>query len=263
MEFRLLGPVEAWVGPRQVNIGPRKQRLALALFALDVNRPVTVDRLVELIWPFSPPRTARHAIHVGVSRLRAALADADDGDAGIVTRGATYSWRADPLLVDVHRFRSLVAAAHNGIGDLNVKVRALGEAIALWRGPPMADVAGPSVDQLCCGLVEARLAAWEDYLDGELRLGHHSTAIGPLIDLVGEHPHRQRLVALLMLAHYRSGRAHEALRSYRLLRGQLASEFGLDPHAELQNLQGAILRADASLDLPRPALVDHPPPTAA
>jgi DNA-binding SARP family transcriptional activator len=256
VEFRLLGPVEAWTGLRQVNIGPRKQRLALALLALEVNRPVTVDRLVALTWPYSPPRTARHAIHVEVSRLRAALTvvvDDDDDDVQIVTRGSTYALQADPMHVDVHRFRALVASVHNAVG-LGRQVSALRQAIALWRGPPLADVAGPSVDQLCRGLVEARLTAWEDYLAGELGLGRHNAVIGPLVDLVAEHPHRQRLVGLLMLAHYRSGRAHEALRSYKLLRGQLAAEFGLDPHADLQDLQGAILRADTSLNLDRPLL---------
>jgi DNA-binding SARP family transcriptional activator len=256
VEFRLLGPVEAWTGPRQLHIGPRKQRLALALLALEVNRPVDVDRLVALTWPYPPPRTARHAIHVGVSRLRAALVEAGGDDAHIVTRGSTYALHADPMLVDVHRFRSLVAAAHNGIDDLGRKVHALRDAIALWRGPPLADVAGPRVDQLCRGLVEARLTAWEDYLDGEVRLGRHNAVIGPLVDLVAEHPDRQRLVGLLMLALYRNGRPQEALRSYRILRGQLAAEFGLDPNAELQDLQGAILRSDASLDLPRPYFGD-------
>jgi ABC-2 type transport system ATP-binding protein len=247
--------VEAWTGPRQLNIGPRKQRLALALLALEVNRPVEVDRLVALTWPYPPPRTARHAIHVGVSRLRAMLADVGGDDVLIVTRGSTYALQVDPMLVDVHRFRSLIAAAHNGIGDLDNRVGVLRDAIALWRGPPLADVAGPPVDHLCRGLVEARLTAWEDYLDGELCLGRHNAVIGRLVDLVAEHPDRQRLVGQLMLAHYRNGRPQEALRSYRVLRGRLAAEFGLDPNAELQDLQGAILRSDTSLDLPRPRFV--------
>lgn len=250
MEFRLLGPVEVWAGGRQIDLGPRKQRFALAVLALRVNQLVPVDSLVDLTWPNAPPRTARHAVHVRVSQLRSVLAAADGDSARIITRGATYALRADPICIDSHRFRVMVSDARDEAVDTN-KVVLLRRALALWHGPPLADVATPPVDQWCRGLEEARLAAVEEWLDAELRLGRHAAIIDQLVELAGLHPYRQRLVALLMLALYREGRAPEALRTYRQVRNQLVDEFGLDPHAQLQQLEGAILRADPVLDLGR------------
>ena len=244
----MLGPVEAWVGGQQIDLGPRKQRLALALLALAVNQPVPVDKLVDLTWPHAPPRTARHAIQVRVSRLRAALAGADGESTQILTRGSTYCLQIDPMCIDAFRFRVLVANARNEADP--EKVGLLHRALALWHGPALADVLTPSVYELCRGLEEARLAAWEEWLDAEVRLGRHSAVVDQLVELAAQHPDRQRLVALLMLALYRDGRAPEALRTYRLARSRLADEFGLDPHMQLQELEAAILRADPSLEQP-------------
>jgi DNA-binding SARP family transcriptional activator len=251
VEFRLLGPVEAWSGGRRVDLGPRKQRLALAVLAMQVNQLVPVDRLVDLTWPNAPPPTARHAVHVRVSRLRAVLAQADGASVEIVTRGSTYVLRADPMCIDLHHFRLLVSKARAEITD-NTKVFLLRSALELWQGPALADVVAPQVEQLCRGLEEARLAASEEWLHAELRLGRHNSIIDKLIELATQHPYRQGLVALLMLALYRGGRAPEALRAYQAVRNRLVDEFGLDPHAQLQKLERAILRADPLLDLPQP-----------
>jgi DNA-binding SARP family transcriptional activator len=251
VDFRLLGPVEAWSGTRQVDLGPRKQRLALAILALQVNRLVPVDRLVDLTWANRPPPTARHAVHVSVSRLRAALGPADGAGAGIITRGSTYALRADPVSIDAHRFRVLVAEARKEATDMS-RVLILRTALALWQGPALADVATEKVEQLCRGLEEARLTAAEEWLDAELRLGRHNSILDELMELAAQHPYRQGLVGLLMLALYRCGRAPEALRAYQAARVRLVDEFGLDPHARLQQLEGAILRADPALDLAPP-----------
>jgi DNA-binding SARP family transcriptional activator len=252
VEFRLLGPVEAWSGPRQIDLGPRKQRLLLAILALQVNRLVPVDRLVDLTWDNPPPPTARHAVHVRVSQLRAALGAADEAGVGIITRGSTYALRADPMSIDAHRFRVLVSEARKETDDIS-RVRKLRTALGLWQGPALADVATEKVEQLCRGLEEARLAASEEWFDAELRLGRHNAIIDRLMELAEQHPYRQGLVGLLMLALYRAGRAPEALRAYRVARARLADEFGLDPHPRLQQLESAILRADPLLDLPPPA----------
>jgi ABC-2 type transport system ATP-binding protein len=249
VEFRLLGPVEAWSGDRQIDLGPRKQRLALAVLALHVNQLVPVERLVDLTWPNAPPPTARHAVHVRVSRLRAMLAQAAGPTMGIVTRGSTYTLRADPMCIDWHRFKMLVSQARTETVDKNRAVW-LRRALGLWQGPALADVTTPHVEQLSRGLEEARLAASEEWLHAELRLGRHNSIIDKLIELVAQHPYRQGLVALLMLALYRGGCAPEALRTYRAARARLVDEFGLDPHAQLQELERAILRADPVLDLP-------------
>lgn len=267
MEFRLLGAVEAWERDQQLDLGPRQQRFVLAVLALKVNQLVPVDRLVDLTWPESPPQTARHAIHVRVSQLRAVLANAQAGraDVGIITRGPTYALRADPMCVDAHRFRALVTGARTATKDA-AKAAMLRRALDMWHGPPLADVATPLAEQLCRGLEETRLTALEEWLDAELRLGRHTAVIDELADFAVQHPYRQRLLAQLMLALYRAGRAPDALVAYRLARSRLIDELGLDPGLQLQRLEKAILRGDPALELPkkrapaRPAARSSVPP---
>lgn len=253
VEFRLLGAVEAWEQGRQLDLGPRQQRFLLAVLALRVNQLVPVFRLVDLTWPDSPPHTARHAIHVSVSRLRAVLANAggDRADVEIITRGPTYGLRADPMCVDVHRFRALVTEARTATDDA-AKAAMLRRALDMWHGPPLADVAGPSADQLVRGLEDARLAAIEEWLDAELRLGRHEAILDELTEFAAQHPYRQRLLAQLMLALYRAGRAHDALAAYRLARSRHVEELGLEPGPQLQQLEKAILRGDPALEWPGP-----------
>jgi ABC-2 type transport system ATP-binding protein len=254
MDFRLLGAVEAWTPERQVDLGPRKQRLVFAVLALRVNQLVPVRRLVDLTWPVSPPETAQHAIHSRVSRLRAALAEAGAGreDVAIVTHGSSYVLRADPMTVDAHYFRCRVARSVAETDDAT-KVSMLRSALELWHGPPLADVATPLVtEQLCRGLEEIQLTALEECLDGELRLGRHGAVIGELMELVAQHPDRQRLLGQLMLALYRVGRGPDALAAYRSASRRLADEVGLDPEPRLQQLATAILCADPALDLSGP-----------
>lgn len=252
MDFRLLGAVEAWEQKLQLDLGPRKQRLAFAILALHANQLVPVERLVDLTWPSQPPRTAQHAIHVRVSRLRRAIADGRSGqnDANIITRGSAYMLKVNPLSVDVHRFRAVVTGARQEIDD-SVKVSLLRHALSMWHGPPLADVTTPDAAAvLCHGLEEARLAALEECLDAELRLGRHAAVVDELTDLVAQHPHRQRFQALLMLALYRCGRVTDALDAYRAARVRLADEQALEPESRLSDLQRAILCADPALDAP-------------
>lgn len=262
-----MGAVEAWEQDQQLDLGPRQQRFLLAVLALKVNQLVPVDRLVDLTWPDSPPHTARHAIHVRVSQLRTVLAKArvDRDDVEIATHGPTYVLRADPMCVDAHRFRALVTGARIETND-DEKAALLRRALDMWHGPPLADVATPLADQLCRGLEEARLTALEEWLDAELRLGRHSAVIDELADFTVQHPYRQRLLAQLMLALYRAGRAPDALVAYRFARSRLVDELGLDPGLQLQKLEKAILRGDPALELPkdgaqgRPATKNLAPP---
>jgi DNA-binding SARP family transcriptional activator len=256
VEIHLLGPVEAQVRGDPIDLGPRKQRLALAILALSVNQPVTVDQLVGLTWTDEPPRTARHAVHVWMSRLRSRLHAASLGGPRIITRGTTYALHADPMNIDVFQFRALVEEARVEPAGV-IRAALLRQALAVWRGPPLADVASP-LDELCHGLEEARLAAAEEWLDAELGVGQHRAVIGQLVELTAQHPDRQHLVALHMLALYRDGRVSDALRAYHRVRGRLVEEYGLDPHVELQRLEGAILRADPCLDLLDPARQSWP-----
>jgi DNA-binding SARP family transcriptional activator len=251
VDFRLLGPVDVWAGQQRLDAGPRQQRLILAILALRANQVVPVDQLITLTWGQTPPASARHAIQVRVSLLRALLADAgaDRDEVRIATRGATYVLQSDPQRVDAHRFRTLVNQAHAERDDAT-KAQLLHRALSLWRGPPLADVATAQVEPLCHGLDEARMAALEDWVDAQLRLGRGDAIIQELTEHVAQHPHRQRPLAQLMLALYRAGRTSDALAAHSFARRQLLDEFGDDAQPQLQRLIDAMLRADPALDLP-------------
>lgn len=242
LKLRLLGPVEAWAGDRKIDLGPRKQRLVFAVLALEAGRPVEVARLVDLIWPQDPPRTATHAIRVFVSALRSAFRDVPGVE--IQLRGSGYALVTDPMNIDVHHFRSLLAQAR-GTGDDIACVALLDRALGLWSGTPLAGTVPLETQwRLCAGLEDTRLGALEDRLDAQLRLGLHHQLVGELADLVAAHPLRERLTGQLMLALYRDGRSGDALNVFRRCREHLAEELGLDASAALQQLELAILRND-------------------
>ncbi|HET9168099.1 MAG TPA: AfsR/SARP family transcriptional regulator [Actinospica sp.] len=248
MEIRLLGAMEVRVRGRSLALGPRQQRLVLAILAREANRLVSVDRLVELVWPASPPRSAVHAIQVNVSGVRQVLAHSQ-GRVTLETHGAGYLLRADPLLIDVHRFTALLTQARRTDDDLS-RVSLIDEALALWRGPVFAGVASDATrDRLGAGLTEARLIAVEDRIDALMRAGRHGDVVYELFDLTEAHPTRERLVGQLMLALYRGGQASRALDVFRRARRLLADELGIDPGTELRRLETAILNADSALEL--------------
>jgi DNA-binding NarL/FixJ family response regulator/DNA-binding SARP family transcriptional activator len=253
VRFQLLGPVTAEHDGRSITLGPRQQRFIFAVLALEVNRLVPLERLVELTWP-DPPRTAGHAVQVCVSRLRALLAAApDDGGTQPVrldwgTSG--YVLRVDPQVIDAHRFQTLLRQARSAPDDRD-RVCLLDEALGLWRGPALAGTGSPETRaSLACGLEEARLVAVEDRFDALLRLGRHREVLADLVSLVQTQPVRERLVGQLMLALHRCGRTGEALNVYRTARYGLAEELGLEPGAQLRRLEVALLRGDPRLDLP-------------
>ncbi|WP_329101388.1 tetratricopeptide repeat protein [Micromonospora sp. NBC_01699] len=246
MEFRILGAVEAWAGGKRIDLGSRQQRLVLAVLLLEPNRLVPLDRLIDLVWDEEAPASARASIQTLVSRLRAALRQADDGTA-IVGRGAGYAVQVDPLLIDAHRFTDLILAARSSDDERAVEL--FDQALALWRGEALAGVASTEVAERLCGhLREARWTALEDRMDAHLRLGDGRGLLAELTGLVADHPLRQRLVGQLMLALHRDGRTAAALDVYQTLRTRLAGDLGLDPAPELVRLESAILRADPALD---------------
>lgn len=242
-----MGEMEAKVGDGVVDLGPRQQRLVLAALALDANRLVPLEKLIDLLWPVSPPRTAAHAVQVCVSKLRSLLTGSG---AELVTRGSAYLLRIEPAHIDAHRFQALVRQARTATDD-NQVVALLDQALALWQGPALADVTdADGRDRLCGGLVELRLVAAEDRLDAVLRLGRHQDVVGELTEWVAAHPARERFVGQLMLALYRGGQASRALQVGRRHRENLAGHLGLDPGDELRQLELAILRNDPALNAP-------------
>jgi len=254
MDLRLLGPVEAYARGRRLDLGPRRDRFVLAVLALEVNQPVPLDRLVELNWPESPPRTAANAVMVSVSRLRTTLADAGLGrdDVELVRQGTGYLLRTDPSLVDAHRFEALLSQVRSASTD-DDKLALLEQALGLWAGPALDGTAPvPTRERLCRSLEEARLTAAEDRFDIQLRLGRHAEVLGELSRLVDANPLRERLTGQWMLGLYRCGRAGEALAAYRSVRDLLAAELGLDPGPALRALELAILRGDPAIAAPAP-----------
>ena len=249
MEIRLLGLVEASHDGHAVPLGGAKPRALLAILALQANAPVSADRLIEGLWGERPPATAHKLVQVLVSQLRKQLAGAD---AEIVTRGRGYELRVDPDAVDALRFERLLTSGENGS-----HVR---EALALWRGPPLDDLADePFAAPEIRRLEELWLGAREAAIDVALADGRHAEVIGELDDLVREHPLRERLHGQRMLALYRCGRQADALEAFRHARRVLLDEVGLEPGPELRRLNDAILRQDPDLDGPPRRLVPARP----
>ena len=183
-----------------------------------------------------------------MSHLRRVL-----GDGLLVTRGHGYLLQTTPGQVDLERFEALVAEGRSALeaGDARVASDRLRDALALWRGPPLADFSyEPFAQGEIARLENARLAALEDRIDSHLALGEHGALVGELESLVQEHPLRERFHGQLMLALYRSGRQADALESYRRARRSLVEELGLEPSRTLQELERAILAQDAALEAP-------------
>jgi DNA-binding SARP family transcriptional activator len=247
MDFRLLGPLEVVSEhDRPVPLGGVKQRSLLAVLLLHANELVSTDRLIDQLWGTAPPATAAKNIQVKVSRLRKAL-----GEERVVTQPPGYVLRVEPSEVDLGRFEQLASeAARAAPDDAAMK---LGEALALWRGPALADLAYESFAQAeITRLEEMRLAVLEQRIHADLARGRHTQVVGELEALVARHPLREGLRRQLMLALYRSARQAEALEAYRLARTQLMEELGLEPSRELKDLEQAILRQDPVLDLESP-----------
>jgi DNA-binding SARP family transcriptional activator len=245
-EFRVLGPFEVLVEGRALQLTRRKQRSLLALLLLHVGEVVSTDRLVDELWAGKPPKAAVGSLQNLVSDLRKSL-----GRDAVITREPGYVLDIDPDRVDLQRFERLVALAAEG-GDAERRSALLREALALWRGPPLADLAFEPFAQVeIARLEELRTAAREELIQTELELGRHASLVGDLEALVAQHPLRERLRGQLMLALYRSGRQAEALDAYRQARETLVEELGIEPSAELQHLEQAILRHDSELDPPR------------
>ena len=244
LDIRLLGPVEARDGDRVVDLGPRQQRLAFAVLALEVGRIVPLTRFVDLMWPDGPPRTARSSVQVRISGLRGALR----GIATVPGSGDGYLLDVDPEAVDAFRFRRLVREARKTTDDAEI-ADLLTQALDLWHGPALGGALTDELlrDRLTHGLEEARLGATEDRIEAELRLGRHTRLLGELTDLVESHPTRERLVRLHMLASHRAGQTDRALSAARTYRDRLASEYGGKPTGELTHLEQAILQADPRL----------------
>jgi DNA-binding SARP family transcriptional activator len=248
VEFRILGPLEVSHQGRTVHIEGAKERALLAFLLLHAGEPVPVDHLIDELWGASPPATARKSVQVRVAGLRRSLG----GDV-LLTRGDAYLVRLEPSQLDLHRFEQLLSDGSHALaaGDPPAAFATLHEALALWRGPALADFAYESFAQPAIArLEELRVHALELRIEAQLELGLQPRVIVELEDLVAAHPFRERLRAQLMLALYRDGRQGEALDVYHDTRTELLEELGIEPGPALQKLQQEILRQAPSLDGP-------------
>jgi DNA-binding SARP family transcriptional activator len=253
VEFRILGPLEVVDERGALALGGQKQRALLALLLLHAGEVLSVDRIVDELWGEHPPRTATTSLQNFVSQLRKLL-----GVEVLVTKPPGYALLVGANELDLTRFEGLVAEARR----LEPEERAhrLHDALALWRGTPLADLtyeafAQPEIQRL----EELRLDALEQRLEADLACGAGAELVAELESLVRVHPLRERLRSYLMLALYRSGRQAEALDVYHEGRRALVEELGVEPSRELQQRYGSILRHEAALDsaAPRVQLEDH------
>ncbi len=254
VEISILGPLEIKRGGHALPLPRGKARAALAALLLRPNEVVPTAELIDELWGEDLPQTADNTLQVHVSQLRKALG-ADKGR--LVTRPPGYMFVTDGGELDSERFdglcrRAREAMARGAFGDASDM---LDDALRLWRGAPLADVAMSGIARgEIARLEECRLAALEDRFDADLALGRQHTIVGEVHAALADHPLRECLYRQLMIALYRDGRHADALAVYRTARSRLRDELGIEPSRALTNLQKAILVQDASLDGPSSGL---------
>lgn len=251
MEFRILGSVEVDDGGPDRDLGGLRERTLLARLLLSAGQVVSADRLADDLWAGDPPPHSMATLRVYISRLRRALGP--ESAALLLTQPPGYRMKLEPGQLDAHRFEALAAAARADMeaGRPQEAAGRLRQALGLWRGPALSDVADFSFAQAdAIRLEEARITALEDRVEADLACGRHASLTSELDGLVASHPLRERLCGQRMLALYRCGRQADALQAYQGLRTRLADELGIDPNPGLQRLQQAILCQGAELGWP-------------
>ncbi len=242
MEFRILGPLEVRDGERVLPLGGERRRAVLALLLLEANRVVSVDRLVAGVWGGDPPSSALASLQNHLGRLRKELGER------LVTQPPGYVLRVSDGELDLDRFLRLVDDARGA--EPAVAAERLADALALWRGPPLADLADHPAGRAAAHLDELRLAAVEERIDADLALGLHAELVPELEAIVAREPYREPFRRRLIVALYRSGRQADALEAYAQARRAFVEELGTEPGRELRELQRAVLQADPALDAP-------------
>ncbi|TQL78529.1 DNA-binding SARP family transcriptional activator [Stackebrandtia endophytica] len=243
----MLGGVTATISGRPVLRIRRREWLLLGILLLEAGRPVTVDRLADLLWGDDLPRNPRQTLQVYVSRLRTQL-----GPAATLLRFESEGYRFDvePTTVDAHRFTALVNRADT-FTDPAKRSALLSEALELWRGPLLADAADDRVrDRLGGGLEQQRLTALESRIHADLELGREVSLLPELTELTDRNPMRERLIAAHMTVLHRSGRTGEAVELFQRCARRMVDEYGLDVGDELRRRYVAILRGDPALRPP-------------
>jgi DNA-binding SARP family transcriptional activator/tetratricopeptide (TPR) repeat protein len=258
LRFGVLGPLRAWRHGTVVDLGPVQQRVVLAVLALQAGRPVGRQQMIDAVWGENQPRNAVNLVQRHISGLRRTLEPDRPGrtPSDLLTwTDAGYLLTLPLGALDLDLFVRGLARARNAhaSGQLQEAAAELHSALELWRGPVCDGLSSPFLDAQADRLAESRVSALEDRIELDLTIGGHGDPIAELRDLIAEHPLRERLRGLLMLALYRAGRQADALTAFRDARRQLRDELGVEPSAPLQQLHQQILAADPALAPADPA----------
>jgi DNA-binding SARP family transcriptional activator len=242
VRFEVLGPVRGWHGDAELDLGSPQQRAVLAMLLLARGRQVSLDGLIDGLWEADVPRSAAGTVRTYVSRLRRRVDS-------IESIGDGYVLRLGSAVLDLDEFEQRLSEARGvrGRHDAARAARLLREALGLWHGTALAGIPGPYADSRRVPLTELHQAAIEEKLAADIALGDHAGAIAELRALLAEHPFRERLTELLMLALYKSGRQAEALYLFDDVRHSLSEELGIDPGPSLQTMHRRVLQADRGL----------------
>ena len=252
LRFAVLGPVQAWLDGREIELGTPLQRSILAMLLLREGRAVTPMEMIDAVWGEDAPPRALGALRTYVSRLRGVLEPGRSPRTRpelLTSVGRGYALRLPPGSLDLSVFERRVseAEAQRKAGDHASAAETVREALRLWTGEPLAGAVGPYVESQRGRLVERRVGVIESLMELDLGLGRHADVIHELISLTNEHPLRERLRGQLMLAYYRCGRQADALSVFTDTRHALVEELGIDPGRELASLHQRVLAADPEL----------------
>ena len=251
LRFAVLGPVRAWRRDTELDLGSPQQRAVLAVLLLAEGRQVSLGALVDALWGQEPPKAAVGTVRTYVSRLRHCLATSGPGGVHemIESAGDGYALPLRSAVLDLNVFlsRTREAQAARNAGEAGQATVLLRDSLGLWQGVPLAGLPGEYAESQRVRLAELQLAAIEERLALDVELGGHVAAATELQILLADHPMRERLTELLMLALYRSGRQADALAVFDTTRRLLSEELGIDPGPALRQMHQRILQTDESL----------------
>lgn len=242
--YRVLGPIEVYLGDDRVIIDAPISKMILASLILHPNRVLSTDHMILEIWGESPPRRAVATIHVYISRLRKLLVSAGISAGVIVTRGSGYLMNLSPQQIDAAVFEHLMKVGRKALEDQSYEdaSRSFDQALALWRGPVLGQVrCGPMLDGIIAGLNQLHLECYELAMEAKLGMEEYGEVVGAACRLIGEYPLHEPFYRQLMVAMCFTGRRADALAIYRRAWDTFTRELGVEPTERLQELQHAAL----------------------
>ncbi|WP_282203847.1 AfsR/SARP family transcriptional regulator [Kitasatospora fiedleri] len=262
VDFRLLGEIEVRSAGGPLDVGTPRQQVVLAALLVDARRPIAIETLVDRVWGHRLPAHPRPVLYAHLSRIRGLLRQTAVPGGGTAARlerrHAGYVLDVDPELVDLHRFRRLVEQGADRQRDDEAGAAELAEALGLWRGEPLAGLAGEWAAQVRASWHRRRLDAAVRWARAEFRLGRPGAVISAVPDLTAEYPLAEPLEHVLIQALHAAGRSAEALDRYGTVRRRLAEELGAAPGTELQSLYRAVLTGNRPPPTARPPRPDDP-----